>query len=105
MRMTTKNPRLTNRGPEYDRTKSYVRQDPDFVVYADPHFSNRIDFSVYAAPQTERAGTKRTKGPQEAMRADAIHLTGSRTNATCANRAINVRSRASWHSRRARNPS
>jgi hypothetical protein len=55
-----------------DRTKSYVRQEPDFVVFADPRFSNRIDFSVYAAPQAERLGTKRTKADTFAYYADFV---------------------------------
>jgi hypothetical protein len=35
-----------------DRIRSYVRKEAEFVVYADPRFSNRIDFTVHAAMQT-----------------------------------------------------
>jgi hypothetical protein len=43
-----------------DRTKSYVNERLDVVVYADPRFRGGIDFSVYMLPLYKKPGLRAT---------------------------------------------
>jgi hypothetical protein len=55
--------RLNELGFEFrmDQTKCYVRQDKGMAVFADPRFSSRIDFNVYAIQDATTSAAKPRK--------------------------------------------